>query len=222
MNSEHSRHYGGQSGKDYFDYQNQGGSQRGKINARKFSKYIRAGDTVLDFGCGNGSLLSHLICEQRIGVEISPIARAEAKKSGLEIYATLTTVPNQSIDVIVSNHALEHVLCPIETLRVLHNKLLPGGRLVLCVPIDDWRTQKYVNLDDINHHLYTWTPLLLGHLLNEAGFKIERVWIYTHAWPISNWQKLDSLFPVWLFDLVCRFSAVRYKRRQIMALAMKE
>jgi hypothetical protein len=96
-----------------------------------------------------------------------------------------------------------------------------GGRLVLCVPIDDWRAQKTYNPNDIHHHLYTWTPLLLGNLLLEAGYSIERIWVYSHAWPPRNWRKLDRCLPVWLFDWLCAFTAWRFKRRQILARAKK-
>lgn len=217
----YSEYYLGQQGQDYFIWQNQGNLQRGRINARKFQPYVRSDDTVLDFGCGSGALLYHLVCGHRIGVEINPAARTMARQSGIEIHTTLETVADQSIDVAISNHVLEHVLCPLEALRQLHSKLVSKGRLVLCVPIDDWRTQKQVDFSDVNHHLYTWTPLLMGNLLTEANFSIERVWIYTHAWPPAHWQMLDAHLPVWLFDLICNFTARRYKRRQLMALAKK-
>jgi hypothetical protein len=43
--------------------------------------------------------------------------------------------------------------------------------VALYVAIDDWRSRHQRRVDpDINHHLYTWTPLLLANLLREAGF----------------------------------------------------
>ncbi len=218
-NRKFSGRYRSQRGEEYFAYQSQGGLQRGRINARKFARFIRPQDAVLDFGCGGGSLLHHLDCSRRVGVEVNPAAREAARAIGIEVHESLDTVADGSVDVVVSNHALEHVLSPVRVLSDLRRKLVPGGRLVLCVPIDDWRTQKKVNLADINHHLYTWTPLLMGHLLSETGYRVERVWIYTHAWPPRSWQRMDAALPVWLFDLVCAATAWRYRRRQIMAVA---
>jgi len=214
-----SDHYLAERGKEYFAFQSQGGLQRGRINARKFARFVRPQGTILDFGCGGGTLLHHLDGSRRIGVEVNPVAREAARALGIEVHETLETVPDGSVDTIVSNHALEHVRSPFQVLSELRGKLVPGGRLVLCLPIDDWRTQKSVNLSDINHHLYTWTPLLLGHLLTEAGYRVDRVWVYTHAWPPKRWQKLDAALPVWLFDLACVVTAWRYRRRQVMALA---
>jgi len=216
-----SDHYLGEKGRSYFAWQNEGELQRGRINARKFATFVRPMDKALDFGCGNGSLLLHLNCQRRIGVEINPLARGAAERIGIEVHATLETVSDGSVDIVISNHALEHTLSPYETLRQIRGKLSEQGRLVLCVPIDDWRTEKEFNTNDINHHLYTWSPLLLGNLLAEAGYRPDRIWVYTHAWPPVHWRMLDRILHPWLFDVLCYFTAVRFKRRQIMAQATK-
>ncbi len=216
-----STRYLGSSGTAYFAYQNSGGLRRGAINARKFAAYIKPDDVVLDFGCGSGALLYHLACRRRIGVEVNPSARDEAGKLGLEIYETLAPVDDNSVNLVISNHVLEHVLSPFETLCELRQKLAQRGKIVLCLPINDWRTEQSFDPNDINHHLYTWTPLLLGNLLGEAGYKLDRVWIYTHAWPPRYWQVLDRILPTKLFDMLCFITSVRLRRRQIMAIATK-
>ncbi len=217
-----SQHYQGEEGRIYFQYQNVGGDQRGRINARKFMPFVQASDSILDFGCGNGSMLQALPAQRRIGVEVNPAARAVAEQViGLEIHATTSTVADASVDVIVSNHALEHVLDPLAALRDLWRILKPNGHLIVCVPIDDWRTQKCYYPKDVNHHLYTWTPLLLGNLLAEAGYQVDNVRILSHAWPPRFWRQLDAWLPVCAFDLLCRFTAWRLKRRQIIAVASR-
>lgn len=203
-------------------YQNRGGLQRGRINSRKFTPFVSEENVVLDFGCGNGALLLHIKCRRKIGVEVNPIAYEEARRSGLEVYESLEKVPTELVDVVISNHTLEHVPCPLQSLRKIYEILIHGGKIVLCVPIDDWRNQKRPNSEDINHHLHTWTPLLLGNLLVEAGYEIDDVWIYHHAWPPNHWQQLDAHLPIWIFDWICGLTAWWYKRRQIMALATKK
>ena len=51
-------------------------------------------------------------------------------------------MPDAVADVIVSNHALEHIEAPIDALRQLRPKVKPDGKLVLVLPIDDWRSQR--------------------------------------------------------------------------------
>ncbi len=70
----------------------------------------------------------------------------------------------------------------------------------------------------MNHHLYTWTPLLLRNLLDEAGFEVRECRVVTHAWPHFH----DVLFrrlPRPAFDVLARAWAVLRRRRQVMALA---
>lgn len=214
-----SPHYLGQSGKDYFAFQHQGGLLRGQLNARtKFARFVRPGDTVLDFGCGGGTLLRSLECARRIGVEINPVARAEAQSHGIEVFEMPADVPDGIATVVISNHALEHVINPAAALQALRSKLKAGGKLVLVVPIDDWRTQRCYDPKNIDHHLYTWTPRLLGNLLSETGYRVDSVTVLTHAW-FPNWPRWIGRLPVGVFDAWCWAYSIYSRRRQLVAVA---
>jgi len=216
-------HYQGPLGSKYFDWQNQKGNAVAQLEARKFSAYIKSTDVVLDFGCGGGQILLSLPCKARFGVEVNPAAREFARRQGIECHDSIAFFPDEFFDVVVSHHALEHVAFPIEALTALRNKLKAGGCLVLCVPIDDWRTQKRYCPDDVNHHLQTWTPQLLGNTLYEAGFKYEQISIsiLTSAWH-PKFLALHTKVSIRLFDLCCRAFAVWTRRRQLLALARKD
>jgi SAM-dependent methyltransferase len=217
-----STHYLETEGEEYFRWQRKSGEVGGIINARKFKKYIREDDSVLDFGCGGGYLLKNLSCGRRIGVEINPAARQVAKQNGVECYSGLSEVQCGLVDVVISNHALEHVPAPVEVFAELNRLMKPSGLLVLLLPIDDWRTQRRINPSDINHHLYTWTPQLLFNCLREAGFDKDciRIKIYTHAW-FPGFEAAFRFVPGFIFDAGCRAFAILKKRRQLFAIALK-
>jgi hypothetical protein len=114
---------------------------------------------------------------------------------------------------------LEHVENPISVLRALRNKLRASGVLVLCVPIDDWRSQQEYDRQDINHHLQTWTPQSLGNSLVEAGFDPDQfsICILTHAWH-HRAVRIYGKLPEFVFDMLCQMFAVVSRRRQLLAV----
>jgi SAM-dependent methyltransferase len=212
------RHYGGERGAEYLDYQRRFGELGARLNLFKFESHVDRDDVVVDFGCGIGALLEQLRAASRIGVEASEPARREAQAKGLQVVASTGELDSDSADVVISNHALEHTLAPLEELRDLRRVLRPGGKVVLWLPVDDWRSQRHPRADP-NHHLYTWTPLLLANLLEEAGFEVEECRVVTHAWP--PFTATTARLPRPLFDLMARMWATVRRRRQLMAVAQK-
>jgi SAM-dependent methyltransferase len=210
-------HYRGDAAAGYLAYQRGIGALGAELNRWKFEPHVGPGDAVVDFGCGTGGLLERLDAASKVGVEVSEPARREARARGLEVVASTSELGDATADVAISNHALEHVLAPLDELRELRRVLRPDGRLVLWLPIDDWRSQRRTEPDP-NHHLYAWTPLLLRNLLAEAGFDVVEARVVTHAWPPAT-ARLARL-PRPLFDLLARCWAVLRRRRQLTAVAV--
>jgi SAM-dependent methyltransferase len=177
--------------------------------------------TVVDFGCGGGALLAALPAARKIGIEPNAIAAALAVSRGIYVVPMSDDIEDSSVDLAISNHALEHVLHPVAELQQLRRILKVGAHLVIIVPVDDWRAQKSGRVDDPSHHLYTWTPLLLGNLLSAAGFAIERVELIHRAWPPAH-QFLWRNLPPSAFDLLAAVAARVQRRRQIRAVARRD
>jgi SAM-dependent methyltransferase len=217
-----SGHYTGAAGSSYFAWQNKNAALASQMEARKFSSYVKPEHAVLDFGCGAGHILRNLNCARRVGVDVNPTARAAAIQAGLQCYESLANVEDDSFNVVISHHALEHVEHPIAVLRELRRKLRPSGTLVLYLPIDDWRTQRTYDVTDVNHHLHTWTPQLLGNSLFEAGFSPRQfsVRIVRHA-IFTGAAAAYGRLPQPLLDALCGMFAIALKRRQLVAVAAK-
>jgi SAM-dependent methyltransferase len=138
---------------------------------------------------------------------------------GIEVRHSLGELADDVADVVICNHSLEHCARPLDELKSIRRVLKEGGSAVVVVPLDDWRTQRVYRPGDINHHLYAWTPLLLGNLIGEAGLRVERVRMLNHAWP-PNVRSLWGKIPVFLFDVICFGYAIALKRRQLIAVAI--
>lgn len=123
--------------------------------------------------------------ENRIGVEANPTSRAYAIKKGIVTFAHLRDIKCSSVDIIISHHALEHCIHPLTEIKDMANALSSGGKVVVITPYDSIRQKSHrkYKKSDINHHLYTWTPLLLGNLFSEGGFIVEKSRLRNRAFP---------------------------------------
>jgi SAM-dependent methyltransferase len=188
----------------------------------KLQNTVRPKDTVIDFGCGSGALLDLLPAGRKLGVEVSEQARQLARSRGYEVYTSSAELPAEIADVVISNHALEHTLHPRAELAELHRSLRPGGTFVLWLPLDDWRVQRSPSPDlDKDHHLYTWTPRLIGNLLRESSFNVGSAKVVSDAWPPRRAYSLYQALPRPLFRGLSFFSAVALRRRQLHVVAHK-
>lgn len=226
-----SEHYLSEAGEKYYNRYNRdiADYKFGRIiQSEYFRPYADKEKVLLDFGCSDGLFLRHLSAKERIGVEVNPTAREKCKDLSeeenipVELHESLQTINENRADVVISNHALEHVLNPYEILQEIHRILKPNGVFVVCVPFDDWRSQSHDKWRKNNpdNHLYTWSPLNLGNLLTEAGFSVLKTKLCTKAWsPKIFW--IHKLFGKKVFDMACRLLSFVKNRREILCVAEK-
>lgn len=213
-----SAHYtDGSGGEEYFDYQQRDVQRNNWVSLRFFAPHIEATDTVVDYGCGTGWLLKLLPVHTKLGIEPNPNARLFAGQQSVETVASPKEVPDGFADVVISNHAIEHSLNPLEEFKQIRRIVKPDGLVVVCLPIDDWRKHRRIDPDDPNHHLFTWTPLLLSNLLSEAGLIVERADAFSYLQPPPNWR-LDWL-PRPVFDALARLNGRLVRYHQLVAVA---
>ena len=199
--SDYSKHYND----DYFSWQKRVGIFGAKANNFKFVDSVKKDFIVLDFGCGGGYLLKALDCKEKVAIEPNPSARKEALENGIsKVYKDVDDCLKDNrnkIDLIISNHALEHVLNPLMELKKLKDLLKENGKIHFVVPCEHV-SYSYEPIKDKNNHLYSWSPMNLGNLFTEAGFTVIYSKALVHKWPpYYRWfAKLG-----WkLFHIICR------------------
>ena len=151
--------------------------------ARKLRRLdvLRAGDRVLDIGCGWGfclGALAQLGVTDTEGYDIDPTAVALCRRRNLQ--AHLLTVPgiapwmaerSSRYDAILAFDVLEHVP-PGAVPRMLLDicgALKPGGAFVCQVPNADSIIASHMRYADHTHHA-AFTATSLDALLHDAGF----------------------------------------------------
>jgi len=141
---------------------------------------------LLDVGCGKGDFMTRMHRQgwQVEGLEVDADAVKYARSiSGLSVHlGSLENIrfPDNTFDVITSNHVIEHVHDPIALIRECLRILKPGGRLVLATPnMESFGHQiferNWSHLDP-PRHLQLFTMKTLRECAVRAGFQSINVW----------------------------------------------
>jgi SAM-dependent methyltransferase len=208
-------------GDTYYAWQRCAGQLGAELDSWKFRPFLNPHVSVLDFGCGGGFMLASLPASERWGIEVNPVAAREASTRLDRVVGNIQEIPvGKQFDAILSHHALEHVENPLEILRELRIKLRPGGTTIFIVPAECWIVRSRYNPADVNQHLYTWTPLLLGHLFVRAGYRVESIKTLCHRWPPKP-ALVRRFVGGALFDPICRMTALLTLYRQLRIVAKR-
>ncbi|MGC8640248.1 MAG: class I SAM-dependent methyltransferase [Isosphaeraceae bacterium] len=136
---------------------------------------------LLEVGCGLGYLLAAFRDDgwDVLGVEpYYQACRYAGAELGIEVKnAILETAefPDESFDVVLLNHVIEHIEDPLGTLREVNRVLKPGGHFVIETPRYDTLSFKLLGRRErsINcgGHIYFFTTQTLKNLYEAAGFE---------------------------------------------------
>lgn len=156
-----------------------------KSRARRLSKYLADGNTVLDIGCGNGRFLKYLDTFGKYklrGLEIDGDSAQRALKE-TKIELTISRLENagfnvNSFDAITLFHVFEHLPNQKEVLDIISNILKPNGVLVISFPnITSVQSKifkgKWLHLDP-PRHLFLFEPKEFKKIMSKKGFQLVK------------------------------------------------
>lgn len=142
---------------------------------------LPTGKRLLDVGCGAGFFLriAKKLGAIEQGIEPSEYAASVAQKQNLNVFCgTLQDFSAQTeakFDIITSNHVIEHVPNPVETLACMKRLLAPGGFIWIAVPNAAYPLSRSLNglwhAADLPYHLMQFTPKSIIKAGEEAGLK---------------------------------------------------
>lgn len=134
---------------------------------------------ILEFGGAMGyNLIESSKYNHVVMIEPSQLGRKTASALGIQSYSDISEMQKMKdgflFDIILCRHVLEHVHDPLMVLKDLKLLLKPGGLLILVLP---YEKQLSPVKNEIDFHLFCWTPRTAINLLNVAGFNIMK-WKY--------------------------------------------
>ncbi|HIB84432.1 MAG TPA: class I SAM-dependent methyltransferase [Chromatiaceae bacterium] len=100
---------------------------------------VKAGERLLDMGCGNGAFLlrAHSAGWDVVGADFDLKAVEAARSQGLDVRLGGVESLDPSVeqfDVITLAHVIEHVHQPVEILQACYDLLKPGGFMWIETP----------------------------------------------------------------------------------------
>jgi 2-polyprenyl-3-methyl-5-hydroxy-6-metoxy-1,4-benzoquinol methylase len=120
-----------------------GGTSSGPIlgAASRLLTHCGAKGELLEFGAGTGDFLNHLLAcgfpGRMTGTDLLPrpgLLPEEVAWIQADLNHPLGSVPDNSLDVIVSTEVIEHLENPRAVIREFWRMLKPGGKVILTTP----------------------------------------------------------------------------------------
>jgi ubiquinone/menaquinone biosynthesis C-methylase UbiE len=146
----------------------------------------RAGDRLLEIGCGRGFLTRRVrrLAPGTVGVDVNAEAVSHAVSRGLRVMdATRLTFADGTFDKIYSFHVIEHIVNLADVFAEVDRVLKPGGRVLLVYPAEPIRGLYVVPtalrlfgnpLRARDLHVHKLSPRTLGSYLSGTSLRIER------------------------------------------------
>jgi 2-polyprenyl-3-methyl-5-hydroxy-6-metoxy-1,4-benzoquinol methylase len=136
---------------------------------------------LLDIGAGTGDFLVVANNDgwQTIGTEPSEKAKGIAINKGVKFAESLSSLENNSFDVITMWHVLEHVPNLEEYIIELKRLLKPSGTIIIAVPnfksFDAEYYGKFWAAYDVPRHIWHFSKTAIDKLFSEKKMKLVEV-----------------------------------------------
>ena len=123
-----------------------------RVDLLEIARVIDSGSTVLDVGCGDGSLLDYLVREKQVdgrGIELSPEGVNRSIAKGLSVIQgnaeeDITFYPDDCFDYVILSQTLQAMKRPD---RMLEQLLRVGRKAVVSFPnFGHWRVRLSLGL----------------------------------------------------------------------------
>ena len=140
----------------------------------KLEPYINADASILEYGVGYGWNLRSLPNRIKVGFDLATHLSTEIEKSGISFVSDTSQLQDESFDIVICHHVLEHVSNPSEVLQEIKRLLKTNGKLLLFVPYEKEKIYHHYNPNEPNKHIFSWNVQTLGKLVELSELSVKK------------------------------------------------
>ena len=157
--------------------------------------FLKGVGSVVELGCGSGTILKMFDAPVKAGVDISSKAIEIAREQVgdgvdlqvVDIDAEELQFPSESFDGAMASEVLEHLFDPVHALAEMNRVLKKDGKILITVPNIGYYVYRYYHLTSgevsdfhgngliVNEHIRYYSSESMSKILKLTGFKIERI-----------------------------------------------
>lgn len=173
---------------------------------------------ILDAGCGDGIVTSHVLPTVDIGLDPGvPGGREAVYRSFINTALEDAPLPDASLGTILSNSVIEHVADVDAFLQAAARLLRPGGSLILTTPSEHF--SRWLTLPSARYaawrngalaHRTLWPAGCWAERLTKAGLQVVAAEPYLRRPLVTLWDALELTQQVWIGDR--RLASLIWKR----------
>lgn len=174
-------------------------------------------EIILDIGCGGGWVAEHFLPLDKkvVSMDISPINPQKVLNkfphtNHAAVVADAYHLPfkNKSFDCIIASEVIEHLIDPLQFVKILSEKVKPGGKIILITPYNEKRefnicihcnkpTPKNAHLHSFNENNIQNFDLNKKMIVNSTAFNNKyatrlRFYDTISLLPFKIWRLIDK------------------------------
>ena len=150
-----------------------------RVKLRLIKGLIRKDSVIVDFGCGKGDFISHLVNHnyRALGVENNKKAKEICTKKNLEVFNSIEEISDK-IALVTFWHSFEHLSSPKEVLKKLFKITNGSSYVVLALPNYNSFDAKFYGAFwaayDVPRHRFHYSKDGINKVMRAAGFKLVK------------------------------------------------
>ena len=172
----------------------------------KYSKKINREDIILDAGCGDGTLITHLKFKgfrNVIGLDVSSTFIRRVTENCIISDATYLPFRLSVFKVVLMTKVLEHLENPFKTIQGVNKSLKNGGYFIFSIPSANYPLRllkryhkEYIIGQARNHHISCFDYVQIKILFYLCNFKLIRLKGFGRMFPnlLGLGRILDKIF----------------------------